>query len=263
MIADEVAQWEHTKIDKALSALRTSLGKIPNSRMIWLGTRASESDHPFEMALKEGCEYTQVHAVGKDKAPFQRKTWKLANPGLDFLPDLEAVIKREAKKAKSDPALLAAFRALRLNQGVADTVEALLISAEAWTLCEVDAIERKGNYLLGVDLGTSAAMSAAAGYWPDTGALDSFACFPEIPDLITRGQADGVDRLYVACAERGELIQAGLRVSDIAVLLDTVRERWGAPAVILCDRWREQELRQTLEAIQMPACELVIQGARV
>lgn len=42
--------------------------------------------------------------------------------------------------------------------------------------------------------------------------LDCFACFPETPHLLERGRADGVDRLYVECAERGELIQEPVEV---------------------------------------------------
>ena len=260
VIADECAQWEHTKIDRAIAALRTSLGKVPNSRMIWLGTRADAPDHVFEQALKHDCEYVQVHAAGKDRPPFQRKTWVTANPGLNYLPDLEAVIRREAKKAKRNPALLAAFRALRLNQGVSDTVESVLLDFETWERIEADSPERGGRYVLGIDLGGSAAMSAAAAYWTGTGALETFAVFPETPDLLSRGRADGVDRLYISCAERGELLQAGARVSDVGALLREVLNRWGAPGAIVCDRWREKELLQVLEAVKFPRCQLIVRG---
>ena len=260
VIADECAQWEHTKIDKALAALRTSLGKIPGSRMIWLGTRADMPDHPFEQALKSDCEYVQVHTARKDAPPFQRRTWVTANPGLNFLPDLERVIRLEAKKAKGNPSLLAAFRALRLNQGVSDTVENVLITFETWERIEVEEPDRAGDYVLGIDLGGSAAMSAAAAYWVQTGGLEAFAVFPEQPDLQERGRRDGVDRLYIRCAERGELMQAGARVSDVGALLHEVRRRWGNPAAIVCDRWREAELRQELEAVSFPTCPLIVRG---
>ena len=260
VIADECAQWEHTKIDRAIAALRTSLGKVPNSRMIWLGTRADAPDHPFEQALKSDCEYVQVHAAGKDKPPFQRRTWVTANPGLNFLPDLEAVIRREAKKAKRNPSLLAAFRALRLNQGVSDTVESVLLEFETWERIEADSPERGGRYVLGLDLGGSAAMSGAAAYWTGTGALDAFAVFPEQPDLIERGRRDGVDRLYAECFNRNELVLAGARVADVGALLREVLHRWGAPGAIVCDRWREAELRQALEAVSFPVVPLIVRG---
>ena len=260
VLADEPAQWPGNTIDKMLAALDTSLGKIPNSRMIWLGTRAASPDHPFEVALKQGVEYSQVHAAAKTDRPFHRRTWKRANPGLDFLPDLERKIRREAEKAKNDSAAMAAFRALRLNMGVSDTVESTLLDADTWQRIESAEVLKGSRYVLGLDLGQSAAMSAAAAYWPDSGGLDCFAVFPETPGLDHRGLQDGVGRLYVECAERDELLQAGHRVSDIGALLREVRDRWGDPAAIVCDRWREAELRQTLESEAFPRCPLVLRG---
>ena len=43
-------------------------------------------------------------------------------------------------------------------------------------------------------------------------------------------------------------------------LLAEVRRRWGDPAANVCDRWREQELRQALEAISFPVCPLIVHG---
>lgn len=120
--------------------------------------------------------------------------------------------------------------------------------------------ECAGPYVLGIDLGQNAAMSAAAAYWMETGGLEAFAVFPEIPDLLERGRQDGVDRLYLECAERGELLQEGARVSDVGALLVEVRGRWGTPAAIVCDRWREAELRQCLEAVKFPITTLIVRG---
>ena len=66
--------------------------------------------------------------------------------------------------------------------------------------------------MLGLDLGQNAAMSAAAAYFRD-GRLEAQACFPELPSLSERGLSDGVGDLYCRMAERGELFQAGRRVS--------------------------------------------------
>ena len=119
---------------------------------------------------------------------------------------------------------------------------------------------RAASTCWGLDLGQNAAMSAAAAYWTDTGGLDCFAVFPLEPRLHDRGLADGVDRLYVECAERGELLQAGLKVSDVSALLEETLNRWGPPAAIVCDRWREAELRQELIKLEYPGCQLVIRG---
>lgn len=108
------------------------------------------------------------------------------------------------------------------------------------------------QYVLGLDLGQIASMSAAA-YWPDSGGLDCFVAFPETPHLLDGGLADGLNRLSVEWWERRELIQAGLKVSDIGELLDETLRRWGPPVAIVCDRRLEAELRQELVKVEYPS----------
>lgn len=259
ILADEPAQWEPAKADRAYAALRTSLGKIPGSRLIGLGTRPAEAGHWFARMLRTAPN-VQIHAARPGDPPFQRRTWKRANPSLDFMPHLEARIREEAAAAKRDPSLLAQFVALRLNGGTADHLQQTLLDAGTWERIEVVEGRHSGPFVLGVDLGQSAAMSAAAGYWPETGCLEALACFPETPTLAERGLADGVGRRYLDMHSRGELILAGGRVSDVGALLAEARARWGDPAVIVADRWREAELRQTLEAVRFPLAHLVVRG---
>ncbi len=151
ILADEVAQWPETQIDRMLAALETSRGKMAGSKMLWLGTRAARPDHPFEAAFKQ-VGYAQVHAARQDDPPFQRRTWRKANPGLDRLPDLEAAIRQESARAKIDPSALARFKALRLNQGVSDTVENVLLDADVWREIETEQAAEGAAYVLGIDL---------------------------------------------------------------------------------------------------------------
>ena len=136
----------------------------------------------------------------------------------------------EADAARRDPDALAAWRALRLNGGTDDTERSVLVDADTWGALEPGA-EAAGRYVLGLDLGQNAAMSAAVAYWP-SGRLEALAVFPEVPGLAERGVGD----LYRRMAERGELLQAGRRVSDVRALLGEVLSRWGRPAVVVCDR---------------------------
>ena len=264
LLLDELAQWPTTTVDAALAALQTSRGKIPGSRALWLGTRPSSPEHPFEVALRGGVGYAQVHAARPDDPRFQRATWKRANPGLDALPDLEAVIRQEAARARRDPAALASFEALRLNLGVADTVEAVLLSAGTWAGIEAGDAPGRGQggpYVLGLDLGTSPRRNRPpARTGPRPGRSTRSACFPELPTLAERGLADGVGRLYADCFRRGELILAGRRVSDIGAMLREALGRWGVPAVIVADRYREAELREKLEAVGFPLVGLELRG---
>ena len=262
LLLDELAQWEAHQIDASLAALSTSMGKIPDARMLSIGTRPSSQDHPFEKMLTGGADYSQVHAASETDKPFLVRTWRKANPSLDHMPDLRAAIDKEAARARKDASLLPAFEALRLNKGVADVSQAVLIEASTWRGIEAAQTPDMGaGYILGVDLGTSAAMSAAAAYSPMSGALDIFAVFPEIPSLAERGLRDGVGGLYADMARRGELIIAGERVSDVGGMLREASRRWGKPSVIVCDRWREAELRQELDRVGFPSgAALVIRG---
>ena len=116
LLYDEIAQWPPERVGPMLAALRTSRGKIPGSKALWLGTRPSTPDHPFQRALDgHGVGFRLSYAAQKDDPPFQRRTWLKANPGLKHHPDLEAVIRSEADDAKHDASSMQSFRALRLN----------------------------------------------------------------------------------------------------------------------------------------------------
>ena len=261
VLADEPAQWEQSKRDAMRAALATAMGKIDDSRMIALGTRPADPAHWFSKMLDGGADYGQSHHAAESDPPFRVRTWRKANPSLTAMPSLEKRIRREAQDARRDPAMLASFRALRLNQGTDDVLRAMLIDTSVWRRAErPEPVDMAGRYALGLDLGQSAAMSAAAAYWPESGRLEAFAVFPELPDLRERGLADGVGALYVKMAERGELLLAGRHVADIKALLGEVLDRWGRPAVIACDRWREGDLREALDAIRFPLADLAIRG---
>lgn len=259
VLADEPAQWPPGTGERMVAALRTSSGKQPHSRFVALGTRPADPEHWFSKMLAGGADYAQCHTAGPDDPPFQRRTWRKANPSLDHMPDLEEAIRAEAREARRDPAMLAAFEALRLNMGTSDTETALLLDAGLWREIEGEAA-RNGPCIWGVDLGTSAAQSAIAAFWPATGALECLAAFPCEPSLTERGLRDGVAGLYEACARRGELLTLGQRSTAVSGLLRAALERFGRPSRIVADRWREAELRDALDAAGVPATTLETRG---
>lgn len=263
IIGDELASWDVTKIDKALAILETSRGKVEDSKAIWIGTRASSPDHPWQVILDTPLGYKQSHHADKNDDPFDEKVWHKANPSLRHLPDLLKKMRQEAEKARMDASSMASFKSLRLNMGVPETLEDILLDPDVWTEIEIpDAApeDMSGPYVLGIDLGQTEAMSAASAYFLDSGVLDCFAAFPFSPNLHERGMSDNVGDLYIRMKERNELILAGDRVSDVASLLREVYNRWGKPAAIVCDRYREHELRQNLEKAGFPHTSLVVRG---
>ena len=259
VLADEPAQWPPSTGERMVSALRTAAGKQPHSRFVVIGTRPADPQHWFAKMLAGGADYAQTHGARAGNPRFQVRTWRKANPSLRHMPDLEIAIRAEAKQAKADPALLAAFEALRLNLGTADTEISVLIDAGLWASCEGQA-DAAGPCIWGIDLGTSAAQSAIAAYWPETGRLECVAAFPCEPSLADRGAADGVGSLYAQCAHRGELLTLGHRASDVPLLLHTALDRFGRPSVVVADRWREAELRDALDKAGVPGAELIVRG---
>ena len=253
VLADEIAVWPRGNVSAMMSVLSTARGKIPNSKLLMLGTRPASGAHLFEkMLLPGGADYRQVHAAALEDNPFSIKSWRKANPALDHMPDLLAAIKAEAARAAKDGEKLASFRALRLNQGVSDVRESWLMDPDTWASIEREDTPKVGRYYLGIDLGENASMSCAAGYWPDTGALSAIGVFPEQPDLLTRGHNDGVGELYVRAEARGELYQAGELVSDPGELLRLSLELWGRPTRIVCDTWRKDKLKEVLGNAEFP-----------
>ena len=259
VIADEPAQWPDSTSERMIAALRTSMGKVDGSRLIAIGTRPADTSHWFARMLAGGADYAQVHAARENDPPFQARTWRRANPSLDSMPSLMAAIRREAANARTDPALLPMFQALRLNLGTEDIPRSMLLAADTWATIEGDAAAA-GPVVWGVDLGATAAMSAIAGYWPDTGRLDVLAAFGDTPSLPERGLLDGVGRLYADMARRGELIQTPGRVVDVPILLRAALATFGAPVAVVADRWREGELRDGLDMAGVPAAAFVTRG---
>ena len=94
-----------------------------------------------------------------------------ANPSLGHLPSLaRAKITEEIADAKLPiPTRWRAYQALRLNLGVPDVVRSVLVDVRTWRRA-VGAGRRRlslsSEYVLGVDLGGSAAMSRGGGVPP-------------------------------------------------------------------------------------------------
>ena len=243
-----------------VAALRTAAGKQPHSvaSSPWAPGPLTRT-HWFAKMLAGGADYAQSHAARPGDPPFQRRTWAKANPSLAAMPDLLDAIRNEAKQARLDPALLASFEALRLNLGTEDVEISVLLDAGLWQSIEGEA-ELSGPCVWGIDLGTSAAQSAVACYWPSTGALACLSAFPSEPTLAERGLRDGVGGLYSECARRGELLTLGQRSVAIPRLLQAALERFGRPSRVVADRWREAELRDALEAAGVPLADLEFRG---
>ena len=243
-IADEPAQWG-PRGELLASAIKTALGKRKGARVLFLGTRPASDAHFFARLLVENDPSVFALTFAADPAsdPFKVSTWRKANPGLSYgLPDIE-VLRAEARLARRDPAELASFRALRLNGGTSEVERPMLIDSESWRRVEVDTLPlRNGPVVWGLDLGGTAAFSAAAGYWPKTGLLLGFVACGSIPTLRERALADGLPGVYEQMHRAGELVQLGGRVVPVGAFLGECVRRFGRPVSLAADRWRQGEL---------------------
>ena len=261
LILDEGSSWPRNMAMEAYQVLQTSRGKIDGSRLIALGTRPVSSMEHWFNDLMEQAAYVQIHAATKDDDPFLRKTWNKANPSLKNggMPSLLKQYKEEAARAKANPAVLASFRALRLNMGQRLINVSHVVSPEDWRACEGLA-ERRGSYVLGIDLGDGNAMSAGSAYFIESGKLEAVAAFPSVPSLAEKGLADGVGDLYLCCHDRGELILTPGRAVSVSLLLRECLKRWGTPIAIIADRYRDRDLRQALDEAKFPQSNLIHRG---
>lgn len=253
VIGDEPAQWG-PRGELLAAAIRTALGKRKGARALFIGTRPASDGHFFARLLAEEDRsvYSQVHAAETEDDPFSVETWRKANPALDYgLPDIET-LRAEARLAKRDPAELATFRSLRLNQGTSEVESRMLIEALVWRSVETSELPpRDGPYSLGVDLGGTAAFSACAAYWPRTGRLEGFVSCGTVPPLSERALADGVPGVYEAMRDAGELIQLGGRVAPVGPLLAEAVKRYGRPHALSADRWRAGELEDGVRTLRL------------
>ena len=234
IVGDEPSQWALGDGPKMHAALTTALGKVEGSRYVLIGTRPSDPVHFFQRALEgeDASHYAQCHAADPGvEGTGGLKDWKAANPSWRYLPELRKVVTTEARKAKKDGALLASFRALRLNLGTEDTdARDMLLDAEDWRLCIAREVpEREGAYVLGIDLGGVGAMSAACACWPN-GRLETLAMIGREPSLAVRASHDGAGDAYTLSAATGELVVASARITPSASFWTRLRRGGESPA---------------------------------
>ena len=253
VLCDEPAQWA-VGGERLNSALTTSLGKKHGSRILYFGTRPRNNLHFFARLLDDPdpSVFALTYAAKDTDTWHHEKTWHKANPGMRHgLPDIN-VLRAESRRAKTDPSLLAAFKALRLNLGTDEADDRdLLIDPETWAeLLAREAPPREGKPAWGIDLGGAAAMSAISACWPN-GRLETICMFGREPSLDERSLQDGVGSLYETAKTRGELLISSRRIPDLQELFREALERFGVPSVMAADTWRLAEIRDALEGSEV------------
>lgn len=252
-LLDERGHWPIEKGDELEAALLSGLGKR-GGRALIISTSAPDDTHPFSKWIDDPLPgtYVQEHRPPVGLPADDVPSLLTANPGTEHgigssLEWLQAAASRAIARGGSS---LSSFRLYNLNQRVSDESRDSLLTPDEWMACEVSELPpREGPVVIGIDLGGSASMTAAAFYWPETGRLECIGTFPARPSLLDRGQVDAVGDRYVQMHDRGELTVLGDKTVPVAPwLIEVVKHVEGEQiAAITMDRYKQSELGEALD----------------
>lgn len=227
-LLDERGHWQADQGDALEHSILSALGKR-GGRALLISTSAPDDAHPFSKWLDEpqAGVYAQEHRPAPGLPADDLESLLVANPGAACgigasLEWLEAQARRAIARGGST---LTSFRLYNRNERVSGETRDLLLTVDEWLVCETAELPpREGQVVIGIDLGGSASMSAAAFYWPASGRLEVLGTFPARPSLLDRGQSDGVGDRYVRMQDRGELSVLGAQTVPVAAwLVDVMR----------------------------------------
>ena len=208
-----------------------------------------KGDGPMFAEMAERADGAAVrfieYAAPADAALDDEAAWYAANPGLaDGIKSLP-YMRDASRRALASPADQASFRAHDLNQPQSPSRE-MIVSLTDWqAVCVPDSElpERRGEVVVGFDLGGSSSMTCAVAVWPRTGRVEMWGAFPDTPPLAERSTADGQGNLYVRMLERGEIAVFAGRTTPAAAFLQSIAARLEGEYVIAAgaDRYRRAE----------------------
>lgn len=253
VLMDERGHWELDRGDALEHALLSGLGKR-DGRALIISTSASDDSHPFSKWLDEPQEgvYRQEHRPAPGLPADDTASLKEANPGAvhGIGPSLDWLQTQAQLAIKRGGSALTTFRLYNRNERVSAESRDMLLTVDEWMNCETaDLPPRRGEVVIGIDLGGSASMTAACFYWPATGRLEALGTFPSKPSLLHRGQNDGVGSRYVEMERRGELSTLGDQTVPVAPwLVETLRHVEGETiASLVMDRFKQAELGEAID----------------
>ena len=254
-ILDERAAWDREKGDALENAILSGLGKR-NGKALVISTSAPDDTNTFSKWMDEPPPgtYVQEHRPPFGLPADDLPSLLIANPGASegIGASPEWLVAQARRAIARGGSALSSFRNLNRNERVSTEDRSVLITVDEWLSAELspdDLPPREGECILGVDLGGSRSMSAAAFYWPHTGRLEAVGTFPGNPSLADRGAADGVAGRYVEMKERGELFTLGENtVPPGSWLAEIVKLADGAAiSCIVGDRFRHAEFAEAIE----------------
>ncbi len=180
-------------------------------------------------AAPDGCEIDDESA------------WRAANPALGVVKSLQ-YMRDEVARVQGVPSDEPSFRALDLNLALSPTREMVCTPSDLQA-CFADDIDYRGPAYVGLDIGEAGSGTAAACYWPATGALRTWIAFGSMPTLKDRGKRDGAD--YLQMERRNALRVYAGRCVDVKSFVSDVKNDLGAANVraAVADAYKVAALR--------------------
>ena len=198
----------------------------------------------FREILDNPAVPSHVHAAPADCAIDDEAAWRAANPALGVVKSM-AYMRAEILRVQGVPSDEPSFRCLDLNLEISPVRE-MVCSPDDLRSCFVDEIACRGPAYVGLDIGEAGSGTAAAAYWPASGALRTWLAFGDTPSLRDRAKRDGTD--YPAMQRRGELVTHRGRTVAVKAFVAAVRADLPGVTVrqAVADAYRSGELRDTL-----------------
>ncbi|MBE9636546.1 terminase large subunit domain-containing protein [Salipiger mangrovisoli] len=267
-ILDERAAWDREKGDNLENAILSGLGKR-DGRALIISTSAPDDANTFSRWLDEPPpgSYVQEHRPAFGLPADDLESLLIANPGSKegIGSTAEWLVSQARRAIARGGSALSSFRNLNRNERVSTEDRSMLVTVDEWLSAEVSPDElppREGPCVLGVDLGGSRSMSAAALYWPETGRLEAVGTFPCVPSLADRGASDGVSDRYTQMQDRGELttmgdttVPVGRWLAEVVALADG-----HGIACIVGDRFRHAEFVEAMRAAGLDRVPFIWRG---
>ena len=194
----------------------------------------------FQEILDNPAIVSHVYAAPDDCAIDDPAVWASSNPGLGLVKQLSH-LRAEVERVKTLPVGRAKFPSIGTQpddlSGAGNDLYADDIRA-----CFTDDLESTGPCFVSYDIGEAGSGTAAAAYWPETGALRTWLSFGDVPSLTERGKRDGSD--YLSMQRQSELqVYPGRTVPIKAFVSDVRSDLAGANVrAAVADAYRSAEL---------------------
>ena len=183
------------------------------------------------------------------------EAWLAGNPGIADGIKARGYMAHQAERAKAAPGNEAHFRAYDLNQPVDPERETIVSVAEYARCIRAEDCPLAGDLVVGIDLGGSVSMTAAAALSIDTGAMLVRGAFGDEPALSVRAREDRMGTLYDRMQRQGELRLYPGRVTPVVPFLRDFFDLVGGMGRVVmvgADRHRRAEANQALSDARIP-----------